>query len=297
MSKTIQKSAANAGLLAGIAAYVIWGVFPVYFKITESVPPLEILAHRVAWSVPFGAAIILLRRQWPDVWRVLTSWRTLALLSFSAILIALNWGLYIWAVQNDQIFQASLGYYINPLIFVIIGVAFLGESLKKLQITAVILAAIGVGVLTIYGGKFPWIALTLAISFTAYGVIRKQVDVGAMPGLFIETLVLLLPALGYLIWLYDQGALVFSNTSPGLVALLVLAGPITVLPLVAFAFAARRLRLSTLGFLQFIGPTLQFIMGLAYGERFTLPHLICFSFIWLAVILFMISAWRTRKKA
>ena len=285
----------RAGLIAGIIAYTMWGVFPVYFKLTQSVPALEILAHRVVWAVPFGALIIFARRQWKDVRAAIAHKRTFGLLTLAALVIALNWGLYIWAVQREQIFQASLGYYINPLLYVLIGVMFLGEKLRKLQIFAIVLAAIGVFILTVVGGQFPWIALVLATSFTIYGVIRKQVAVGAMPGLFVETIVLFLPAFAYIIWLQSQGTLTFAHTETKMSALLMFAGPLTVLPLLAFAFAARRLKLSTLGFLQFIGPTMQFCTGLFYGETLSTAHLICFGFIWTAVGLFVIDAVRRRK--
>lgn len=287
---------AKLGLIAGIAAYTFWGLFPIYFKLTASVPPMELLAHRIAWSVPLGALIIMFRRQWSDVWRALTNIKVLAFLSFASLLLAINWGLYIWAIQQDQIFQASLGYYITPLLYVMIGVVFLGETLRKLQIFAIALAALGVAILTILGGQLPWIALTLAVSFTIYGVIRKQIDVGAMPGLFIETLVLFLPAIAYIIYLIHQGNLVFISSGADIKALLLLAGPVTVLPLLAFAFAARHLKLSTLGFLQFIGPTLQFFIGMLYGEALSTPHLVCFVFIWSAVALFIIDAIRNTRK-
>jgi chloramphenicol-sensitive protein RarD len=289
--------ATKAGLISGIFAYIMWGLFPIYFKVTEHVPPIEILAHRIAWSVPFGALIIHFRHQWSDIRAIFTHIRTLGMLALAALFIAMNWGLYIWAIQDGQIFQASLGYYINPLIFVLIGVVFMNEHLSRLKLIAVIFAAIGVGVLTLYGGKFPWISLALAISFTAYGVIRKKVAVGAMPGLFVETLILFLPALAVLFWMQSHNQLVFLHTSSKLSTLLVLAGPITVLPLVAFAFAARRLKLSTIGFLQFIGPSLQFLMGVLYGEKLTPAYLLCFGFIWLAVILFSWDALRSRKQA
>jgi len=290
---------AQYGLLAGITAYVIWGFFPVYFKMTQDVPPLEILAHRVAWSLPFAAVIICFRKQWPQIFAALRTPKTLGALTLAGLLIGGNWGLYIWAVQNDQIFQASLGYYINPLLFVLVGVLFMGEKLSRLQIMAVLCAAIGVALLTFYGGQSPWIALTLAASFTIYGVIRKQVKIGAVPGLFIEIAVLFIPAIAYLIYLSGQGQMVFLKDAPNISnisTLLILAGPLTVLPLVAFAYAARRLRLSTLGFLQFIGPSLQFLMGVYYGEHLTPAYLLCFAFIWLAVAIFAWDAVRKHKK-
>ncbi|NNC36325.1 MAG: EamA family transporter RarD [Acidimicrobiales bacterium] len=285
----------HAGLLAAIAAFVIWGVFPVYFKLTESASALEILAHRIIWSVVFGAVVVQFRKQWSDVKAAVSNRNTLKFLMLATVCIAVNWGFYIWAVQNDLIFQASLGYYINPLFFVVIGTVFLKENLGKYKLLAVIFATIGVAVLTIYGGQFPWVSMILATSWTGYAVIRKQIDVGAMPGLFVETCLLFLPSLAYLAYLYTQGNLELFNGSINMKMMLIAAGPITVIPLLAFTFAAKRLELITLGFLQFIGPTLQFVVGLAYGEALTTAHIICFGFIWSAVALFCYDGWRASR--
>lgn len=295
MTPPHQSSTPTAGLLAGIFAFVIWGVFPIYFKMTDSISALEILAHRIIWSVIFGAVIIQFRRQWPDVHKAVTNSKTLKFLMLATVCIATNWGLYIWSVQNDLIFLASLGYYINPLFFVVIGTVFLGESISSLKLLAVLLATIGVAILTFYGGQFPWVSLVLACSWTGYAVIRKQIDVGAMPGLFVETLLLIFPALIYLVYLNTQGNLGLFNVEWDLKFLLIMAGPITVIPLLAFTFAAKRLTLITLGFLQFIGPTLQFCMGLLYGEVLTTAHILCFGFIWIAVTLFVIDGWRAHR--
>ena len=290
-----QTAPLNTGIWAGIAAYTMWGLFPIYFKVTAEVSPAELLAHRIIWSVPFGFAIILLRRQIGDVIKAIRTPRVCLMLGLAALALSLNWGVYIWAIQNDQIFQGSLGYYINPLVYVLVGVLFFQEKLSHLKCLAVVLAGAGVLILTLYGGEFPSTALILAASFTAYGVIRKQVVVGAMPGLFVETLILFLPGLAYVIWLGSNGQQVFIQADIDLKTLIVLAGPFTVLPLVAFAFAARKLSLSMLGFLQFIGPTLQFICGLYYGEVFTSAHGWCFGLIWLAVTIFCWDAWRASK--
>jgi chloramphenicol-sensitive protein RarD len=284
------------GVVAGLIAYSIWGVLPVYFKIVASVAPLEVLLHRVAWAIPFGAVIIHLRRQWPEVRRALTHRGMLFWLTTSAFFIALNWFVYIVAVQKNQVFQASLGYYINPLAYVLVGVLFLGERLRPLQIGAVVLAAIGVSVLTFSGGKLPAIALTLAFSFTVYGVIRKKVVIGGMPGLFVETVILAPLALAGLTWLELTGSATFGSGRVAIDALLMAAGPLTVVPLLCFALAARRLTLTSIGFMQFIAPTLQFCVGVWYGEVLTGPHLICFSCIWTAVILFSADALRRNRR-
>jgi len=280
------------GLLTALVAYTFWGILPVYFKIVASVPATEVLAHRIIWAVPFGLPIVLLRRQWPEVAAALRTPRRLGLLGLAAALIAVNWLVYIWAVQNDRIFQGSLGYYINPLLYVLVGVLFFGERLRRLQTSAVLLAAAGVAVLAISGREFPLISLTLATSFTIYGTIRSRVAIGGMPGLFVETLLLLPAALAYLLWLETRGAAVFASGDFAMSGTLLLAGPITVVPLLCFALAARRLRFSTVGVMQFISPSLQFVVGLAYGEVLTGPHVVCFTLIWAAVTLFSFDAWR-----
>ncbi len=284
----------RTGVLLGLAAYTLWGIFPVYFKIVGSVPPTEVLIHRVIWAVPFGALIILARRQWPEVRNAFRSGLMVFWLGLAALSISANWLIYIWAVQHERIFEASLGYYINPLMYVLAGVVLLSESLSRLQVLAVVFAAIGVTVLTVSLGDFPWVAVSLAALFTAYGVIRKQVAIGAMPGLFVETLLLFLPAFAWLLWLGQSEQLVLGREW-SMSLLLMLAGPITVVPLLLFAIAAKRLTLTTIGFMQFVGPTLQFLTGVYYGEPLTTAHMICFGFVWAAVIVFSIDAWRKQR--
>jgi chloramphenicol-sensitive protein RarD len=284
------------GVIAGLVAYLIWGVLPVYFKTVAAVGPLEVLSHRIIWAIPFGAAILFARRQWPEVWRALTHRTMRAWLTLSAVFIAANWLIYIWAIQDERIFETSLGYYINPLFYMLVGVVFLGEKLRRLQVAAVVLAAIGVMVLTISGGKLPLVALSLAATFTIYGVIRKRVVIGGMPGLFIETLLLSPFALGWFIWIQLHGEAMFASGDASLTFWLVMAGPITALPLLCFALAARRLPLTTIGFMQFLAPTLQFFAGIYYGEQLTTAHLICFSCIWAAVAFFSFDAVSAGKK-
>jgi len=285
------------GLIAGLIAYTLWGILPIYFKLVESVSSTEVLLHRIIWAIPFGALIIHLRRQWPDVAEALRHRQMLLWLTLTAVLIAVNWYVYIVAIQTDRIFQASLGYYINPLIFVVAGVIVFGEKLRGMQTAAVVLAAIGVLVLTFSGGEFPVISLFLGISFTVYGVVRKRVVIGAMPGLFIETLVLVPIALIWLGWMFGNGQAEFGYAGPGITGLLLLAGPITVVPLLMFAIAAKRLTLTTIGFMQFLAPTMQFGTAVYYGEALTLPRLICFACIWIAVVLFSIDAVRKQGQS
>jgi len=284
------------GVISALICYLIWGLLPIYFIFVSAVAPLEVLLHRIVWAVPFGALIIFSRRQWPEVKRALTHRAMLFWLAVAAMFIAINWYVYIYAIQNNQIFQGSLGYYINPLVYVLVGVMFLGERLRSLQIAAVVLATIGVLVLTFSGGQFPTIALTLAFSFSVYGVIRKRIVIGAMPGLFVETILLLPIAMAWLGWMIYSGHASFGVAGAGITSLLLLAGPITVVPLLFFALAARRLPLSTIGFMQFLAPTLQFCVGLYYGEQLSVAHMICFACIWVAVILFSTDALRAGKK-
>jgi chloramphenicol-sensitive protein RarD len=284
------------GLIAAFIAYFMWGVLPAYFKVVGDVAAVEVLVHRVVWAVPFGAVIIIWRRQWPEVRRALGDARVLGFLAVAAVVIGGNWFVYIWAVQNDQIFQASLGYYINPLLFTLAGVLLFGEKLRTFQIVAVSLAAAGVLILTLSRGQIPVIALTLGTLFTIYGVIRKRIVVGAMPGLFVETLMLLPLSVAYLVWIMSSGVASFAPDDSAMMGILVLAGPVTVLPLLCFAIAARRLSLSTVGFMQFIAPTLQFMLGLFYGEVLTRAHAVCFGLIWIAVAVFSWDALRASRR-
>jgi chloramphenicol-sensitive protein RarD len=280
------------GMLSAFLAFFLWGLLPIYFKLIEAVPALEVLAHRIIWAVPFGALIVAARKQWPEVRRVIGDRRTLGLLTITAVIIALNWLIYIYAVQQEQIFQSSLGYYINPLLFALVGVFFFGEKLSRNKTIAIGLAAVGVLVLTFSGEEVPVIALALAVLFTIYGTIRKQVVAGGMAGLFVETLILLPLALLYMGWAVDDGTAVFGAQGMSMSIALILAGPFTVLPLLFFALGARRLKLSTIGIMQFLAPTMHFLIGLYYGEQFTLAHAICFGCIWIAVSLFAWDAWK-----
>lgn len=282
------------GLISALIAYSIWGFLPVYFKYVHTVPAMEMLAHRILWAVPFGAAIVLYRQQFSEVKRALTHRRTLLFLLLSAAFVSVNWFLYIVTIQRNEVFQASLGYYINPLMYVMVGVLFLGEKLRRFQAIAVILATTGVAVLTLSSGQFPWLAIALAVTFTVYGVIRKQVVVGAIAGLFIETLFVVPFAVFYLIWLSRAHITVLTTADTSMVLLLALSGPLTVLPLLFFALAARRLPLTTLGMMQFLAPTLNFGVAVYYGEVLTTAHIICFACIWLAISLFIYDAWRRK---
>lgn len=283
------------GLICGIVAYAIWGLFPLYLRELPPAGALEIVAHRIAWSVPFGALVLSLRGQWRETFAALKQPRIVLLLALSAVLISANWLVYVWAVANERVLQASLGYYINPLLFIAAGVFVLKERLTLAQGVAVALAAAGVAALIIGAGVFPWPSFILAASFTAYGYVRKTTPVGAMPGLFIETLLLAPFAIATLAYLDQSGDMSFGQHGARLDLLLVAAGPMTVGPLVLFALAARRLSLTTIGFLQYIGPTGQLLLGIHFGEAFTLAHGVCFGLIWSALALTSLDALRRNR--
>jgi len=286
---------ARDGVTAGLAAYLMWGFLPVYFVILRDVDPTEVLAHRVIWAVPFGALILSFRRQWAEVGRALTHRAMLGWLSLSAVFIGMNWFVYIWAIQDGRILETSLGYYINPLTNMLVGFWLFGERLRRYQAVAVVLATIGVAILTLSGGAVPWVALFLAVSFTVYAAVRKRVVIGGMPGLFVETVLLLPFAIAWFVTLYSSSNMAFSSGSGSTAFWLLMAGPVTALPLLCFALAARRLSLTTIGFMQFLAPTIQFCTGLYFGEELTTAHIICFGFIWSAVAFFIYDALKTTK--
>lgn len=280
------------GILYGVAAYVLWGVVAVYFKIVGRVWPLEILAHRIVWSVVVLFTIIALLRRWPLLRAVVTARRTLLLLTFSTIFIAVNWYIYIWSVTNSRMVEASLGYFINPLVNVLLGFLFLGERLQGREKISVALAAVAVVWLTIGAGVFPWISLALAVSFALYSLLRKIAGVTAIEGLTVETLILLPLAVAYLIYRARAGTLAFGHDSRSLDLWLLAAGPVTTVPLLCFAAAVRRLRLATLGLLQYISPTLQFTLAVAvFGEPLGRERLIAFVLIWVAIAIYSTAGW------
>lgn len=276
----------------------MWGVLPLYFRAIGAVPPTEIVAHRICWSVLLLLAILAVRKRIGGLVTALTTRRLLLPLMASAALIAVNWLVYIWAVQHHQVIAASLGYFLNPLLNVVLGFFVLRERLDRTQWVAVACAALGVAVLAAGALSTLWISLTLAGSFGLYGLIRKVTPVDPMVGLAAETVVLMPVAFGWLLWLGATGALLFaSGDAPtGRDALLVASGAITALPLLLFAFAAQRLRLATLGLIQYLGPTIQLVLGLLlFGEHLTTAHMIAFPLIWLGLAIYSIAALRQTR--
>lgn len=275
------------GLALGLAAFGFWGLFPLYFKALDTVPPLELLGQRIVWSVPLLALLVHHRRWWPQVGAAVRDRRVLRVLLATTVLIAVNWLLFIWAVVNDQILQASLGYFINPLVSVFLGVALLNERLTRAGVVSVALAGLGVGYLTVVGGQLPVVALVLAFSFGLYGLLRKTAAVGAGPGLLVETVLLAPAAIAYLAWAWGHGTLRFGHGGTTQTLLLSLAGAVTILPLLCFTGAARRLPLSTVGLLQYLAPTGNFLLAvLAFREPFDRHRLAAFALIWAALALF-----------
>ncbi|QNM82198.1 EamA family transporter RarD [Sphingomonas sabuli] len=292
-----QQRAALAGLWFGLGAYGLWGVLPIYFKALAAVGPVDIVAHRVAWSVPFLALLLLLFARTGEVRAVLRQRRTMVLLAASACLIAVNWLLYVYAVTTGHILAGSLGYYLNPLVNVVMGRFILKERLGWLQWAAVVVALAGISALAYQSLGQLWISLALAFSFATYGLLRKIASVEAVAGLAIETTLLLPLALLWLAWGVAAGGPAFGPTRTDTI-LLLLAGVATSVPLLLFTAAARRLRYSTLGMLQFIAPTLQFIIAVAfYGEAFTAAHAVAFGAIWIALILYVTALVRDHRSA
>ena len=284
----------RVGFLYGIGAYGLWGVLPVYFKALARVPAIDIVAHRVLWSLPFLVLLVLLARGWRKV-RAAASGRTLGILALTALLIGTNWLLYVYAVTSGHILAASFGYYLNPLANVLLGRFVLQERLGRLQWTAVGIAAAGISVLAAGALGQLWISLGLCVSFATYGLLRKIATVDSLAGLSIETGLLFPVALAWLLWGVAAGQPAFGAT-PDETYLLMLAGIVSTTPLLLFTGAARRLRYSTLGMLQFIAPTLQFLIAvLVYGEAFTTAHAIAFGAIWLALALYVTALVREAK--
>jgi chloramphenicol-sensitive protein RarD len=286
------------GLLYGFAAYASWGFMPVYIKAVRAVPVLEVLSHRIVWAFLLLLVIVWRRSELADLRAALRLPRTLAVLAASTTAIAVNWLVYIWAVTTEHVLDSSLGYFINPLVNVLFGVAILHERLDRTVRVAVAIAGAGVLWLAIQGGQVPWIALTLATSFGSYGLLRKLAPVGALVGLTIETALLAPLAGGYLLWAAASGRAAIFSGSPSQDALLLLAGPVTAIPLLFFAGAARRLPLSTLGFLQYLSPTLQFLLAvLVYREPLDGPRLVAFALIWTALAIFAVHTGRAGRRA
>ena len=277
----------HLGVLYALGAYLIWGFVPIYFKLLESIPVYEMISHRVIWSALFIALILTLTGGWPRFFKLLKAPKSLAALAVSTLFISTNWIVFIWAINNEHMLDASLGYFINPLVNVVLGLLFLNESLSRIKWIAILLALIGVVIQVVELGDLPWVSLVLPLSFALYGLVRKKIEVEALTGLLIETLIVLPFALFYLYFITDSDSANMLNNSYALNGWLMFAGVATALPLIFFAQAALRLPLSTLGFFQYIAPSLLFIFAVVfYKEPINLIKMVTFLFIWTGILLF-----------
>ena len=279
----------NKGVLYGIGAYTLWGFFPLYWKLLQKVTALELIGHRIAWSFLMLLAVILIARQWGE-FRAALNRRTIRLYSMASVLIGVNWLMYVWAVNAGHIVETSLGYFINPLLSVLLGLIILREKLRPVQWIPVGLAFAGVTYLTVTYGRPPWIALLLAFTFGFYGLVKKLAPLSSLHGLTLETGILFIPALVYVLYLEVSGSAAFLHTGLGPDLLMIGAGAVTTIPLLMFASAAKRIPLTTVGVLQYLAPTIQFLIGVfIYKEPFDRTRLVGFSLVWLALIIFWVE--------
>ena len=289
-------AARRRGVSAALSAYIFWGLAPIYFKLIQSAPALEIIAHRVLWSVPILAAFLVLRDGRAFWQRLRLPLRTILVLLLSGTLVAVNWLIFVWAVVNGQVLATSLGYFIGPLVNFLLGFLFLHERMSVIQRIGVLIAASGTVYLGWFLGTPPWISLSLAFSFGIYGLVRKMLDVGPMVGMFWETVLLSAPALVFIAWSARNGSLYFGTAGASQDLLLALAGLVTLLPLIWFNVAARSLRLTTLGFFQYIAPSMTFLLSVfIYGETFTLGHAVAFGCIWFALAMISAESWKKSR--
>ena len=289
--------AARVGVVAGLSAYLLWGFIPLFFKLVAHVPPLVVLSHRIVWSALFVGLVLTVQRRWGEVVAAARSRRAMLVLSASTAMIAVNWFVLLWAVTNRQVVQAGLGYFINPLVAVLLGMVFLRERLRGGQAAALLLAAAGVAVQVVALGRVPWVALSLAVSFGLYALLRKTAPAGPLVGLFVETALLVPFALFFVVTgsRADGGAAAWTG---GTHAVLAASGVITAVPLLLFATAARRLRMATMGFMQFVSPTCQLLLAVfAFKEPFTRWHLVSFGLIWGGLALYSLDSLRAYRQA
>lgn len=286
------------GIFFGLAAYVLWGILPVYWKALELVSPFEILSSRFMWSCVFVFLLIIFQKKWPlfakEVKLVFSNVKTGAAMVAAGITISFNWGTFIWAVNNGHIVETSMGYYINPLVSILFAVVFLRERLDKMQLAAIICAFIGVASMVYSFGKIPWVSLTLAFTFALYGLLKKILPVSALTSIMLETLLITPLALVYEYSLWQQGVSFYASGNLQVIMMLTGAGVVTAIPLLLFTAGARLLPLKIIGFLQYISPTLTLLIGVfVYNEAFTASHLLAFGWIWAALLLFIVSQLRS----
>lgn len=296
MASSSAPGSQTSALAAGAGCFVIWGLIPLLFQAIGRMgaSPWEILAERIIWAVPAAILFVALARQGAEARAALRDLRVLKWLALSSLLIAANWSIYIWAVNSGRVLETSLGYYVTPLLNMAAGALIFRERLNRIGLAAIALAAVGVAIQAVALGHLPFVSLALALTFCGYGIVRKRVSASAQTGLMVECLMLLGPALGYVAWIQAQGAGHFGAGVGG-TALLLFSGPATAIPLMLFAWAARRVAFSVMGFLQFISPTISMALGLLQGEPFTVARAISFAFIWCGAAVFIYGAWRRAR--
>lgn len=293
MSNTPQSGDSLRGLVLATTTYVLWGFLPLFMKQLAHVPPTEVIAHRVLWSLPIALAVLLLQRRWAEVSAALRQPRLLAMAVVTAALISINWMIYVWAVGNNHALDAALGYYINPLFSVFMGATLLRERLSRAQVAAIALAALAVVVLTVQLGRLPLVAIGLTLTWGLYAYCKKSLPLGPTQGFTLEVLLLTPPALAYVVWLTAGGQSHFAAGSGWDTILLIGCGPVTAVPLICYATAAKQLRLSTIGILQYIAPTMIFLTAvLIFGEPFGTAQMIAFPMIWAALLIYTLSMLR-----
>lgn len=290
------RDAASRGFFFALSAYLFWGALPLFMKMVAHIPAAEVVAHRILWSAPIAGAVLLMLGRTADVKAALRSPRTMVMAAVTAAFITCNWGIYVWAIASDRAVEAALGYYINPLMSVVMGAVLLGEKLNRFQIAAIMLAALAVLVLALDAGGLPWVSLALALTFAIYGFLRKTLPIGPSQGFFLEVMILCLPALGYIVWLQMRGEGHFVASSPGDIGLLLACGPVTAVPLLLYAFGAKLLKLSTIGLMQYIAPTIVFLTAVfVFGEPFNGVRVIAFALIWVALAVYTWSMFFRRS--
>ncbi|WP_265515579.1 EamA family transporter RarD [Nitratireductor luteus] len=292
-----RRSDALRGFGFAFSAYFLWGLLPFFMKAVAHIPAVEIVAHRIVWSVPLAGLVLLALGRTGDVKAAFRSPRTLLMAALTASVITINWGVYVWAISVDRTVETALGYYINPLLSIALAAVFLGEKLTRTQLAAVGLAAVAVTILTVDAGGLPWVSLVLALAFAIYGFLRKTLPIGPSQGFFLEVLMLAVPALFYILWLESTGQGHFRPSEPWDIALLLACGPITAVPLLLYSFGAKLLRYSTIGIMQYIAPTMIFIIAVfVFAEPFDTVRALAFVLIWTGLALYTWSMFRESRR-
>ena len=287
---------AMRGFLFALSAYLFWGVLPFYMKAVGHIPSAEVVAHRIVWSIPVAGVLLLWLGRTADIKAALRSPRTLAMGAVTAMLITFNWGIYVWAIANDRALETALGYYINPLFSIFLGAVLLGEKMNPLQMAAIALSVVAVAILTWENGGLPWVSVALAVSWGFYAFCKKTLPIGPAQGFFLEVLILCIPALCYIAWLELSGAGHFGDTGPMDVALLLGCGLVTAIPLILYANGAKLLKLSTIGIMQYIAPTMIFVFAIfVFREPFSASSAVAFVLIWTALALYSWSMYAGRS--